>query len=472
VNPSSNTQPVLDHEQVSQKPAPDQFAAKRDTNLSHLNVEQRLDYLKRQFEPDDPVSRPGRLDLSRIAKAFDKSAWGRRAIKSAVALAVAAVVVWFPAQRLLQTTSVEAVVNARTLTLRAPIDGIISLAPVNLVVGTTFAAGTPLLRIANSRADRSRFDDLHRLQERTEAESSALKTRLESIQQMHAEFVEQTLLFRKGRIEQLKARIEESKSNLAAAATRQEETAAVLARALELDANGFQPKALLDKVRRDDEIARQELRSIEHRIKGVEVELESAKSGSFLGDSYNDRPRSSQRADELQQQIIELSSQLTEKQAMLSHLQKDAAIELDRLQLNSEAQVLAPSSSKIWELLTAPGEHVQRGQDLMRLLDCNAALVTAVVSEAAYNGLQIGAEATFRLRSSDVGMRGRVVNLTGVASAAANYAIAPSSLRKEQYRVAVEVPELAHSGQGCDLGRTGQVVFEHGGTASTAVAAP
>ena len=198
MNPTSNTQPVLDHEQVSQKPAPDQFAAKRDTNLSHLNVEQRLDYLKRQFEPDDPVSRPGRPDLSRIAKAFEKSAWGRRAIKSAVALAVAAVVVWFPAQRLLQTTSVEAVVNARTLTLRAPIDGIISLAPVNLAVGTTFAAGTPLLRIANSRADRSRFDDLQRLQERTEAESAALKTRLESIQQMHAEFVEQTLAVQKG----------------------------------------------------------------------------------------------------------------------------------------------------------------------------------------------------------------------------------------------------------------------------------
>ena len=473
MTPSSNAQPVLDHEQVSQKPAPDQFAAKRDTDLSHLNVEQRLDYLKRQFEPDDAAPRSGHLDpLSRIAKGFEKNAWGRRAIKSAVALAVAAVVVWFPAQRLLQTTSVEAVVNARTLTLRAPIEGIVSLAPVNLAVGATFAAGTPLLRITDSRADRSRFDDLQRLQERTESETAALKTRLESIQQMHAEFVEQTLLFKKGRIEQLEARVEESKSNLAAAATRQEETAAVLARATELDANGFQPKALLDKVRRDDEIARQDVRSIEHRIKGVQVELESARSGSFLGDSYNDRPRSSQRADELQQQIIELSSQLTEKQAMLGQLQKDTVIEHNRLQLNSDAQVLAPSSSKVWELLTAPGEHVQRGQDLVRLLDCNAALVTAVVSEAVYNGLQIGTAATFRLRSSDVGMPGRVVNLTGVASAAANYAIAPSSLRKEQYRVAVEVPDLAHSGKGCDLGRTGQVVFETAGAAlSTAAAA-
>jgi multidrug resistance efflux pump len=472
VNPSSNAQPAHDHEQVSQKPAPDQCASKRDTDLSHLNVEQRLDYLKRQFEPDNPAPRTVSLDrLSPIVKAFDKNVTGRRAIKSAVALAVAAVVVWFPAQRLLQTTSVEAVVNARTLTLRAPIDGIVSLAPANLAVGATFAAGTPLLRITNSRADRSRFDDLQRLQERTETESAALKTRLESIQQMHTEFVEQTLLFKKGRIAQLEARVEESKSNLAAAATRQEETAAVLSRALELDAKGFQPKALLDKVRRDDEIARQDARSIEHRIKGVEVELESAKSGSFLGDSYNDRPRSSQRADELQQQIIELSSQLTEKQAMLSNLQKDAVFELDRLQLSSDAQVFAPSSSKVWELLTAPGEHVQRGQDLMRLLDCNAALVTAVVSEAVYNGLQIGTEATFRLRSGDFAMPGRVVNLTGVASAAANYAIAPSSLRKEQYRVAVEVPDLAHSGQGCDLGRTGQVVFANGGAASTAAAA-
>jgi multidrug resistance efflux pump len=189
------------------------------------------------------------------------------------------------------------------------------------------------------------------------------------------------------------------------------------------------------------------------------VELESARSGSFLGDSYNDRPRSSQRADELQQQIIELSSQLAEKQSTLVQLQKEINVERERLQLNSDASVLAPSSSTVWELLTASGEHVQRGQELMRLLDCNAALVTAVVSESVYNRLQIGSAASFRLRDGYVTMLGRVVNLTGVASATANYAIAPSSLLKEQYRVAVEVPGLRNGGQGCNLGRTGQVVF-------------
>jgi len=297
-----------------------------------------------------------------------------------------------------------------------------------------------------------------------------LKTRLDSVEQMHGEFVAQTQLFQKGRIAQLEARVEESKSNLAAANTRQEETAAVLERAFELDAGGYQPKALLQKVRRDDEIAKQDARSIEHRIAGIMVELESARSGSFLGDSYNDRPRSSQRADELQQQIIELSSQLAEKQSALLQLQNEINVERDRLQLNSDASVLAPSSSTVWELLTASGEHVQRGQDLMRLLDCNAALVTAVVSEAVYNRLQIGSAASFRLRDGYVAMPGRVVNLTGVASAAANYAIAPSSLLKEQYRVAVEVPDLRNDGQGCNLGRTGQVVFANQGSSPTPTA--
>ncbi len=428
--------------------------------LSRLNVEQRLAYLRTQFSPgeaDKPKVDAGGQSWN--VKDLFQNVLVRRAAKSAAALVAVGLVVWMPAQRLFQTTSVEAIVNARTLTLRAPIDGTVSSLPTELAVGATFPSGTALLRISNSRADRTRFDDLRRLEERTKIETTGLKTRLDSIEQMHDEFVAQTRLFQKGRIAQLEARVEESKSNLAAATTRQEETAAVLKRALELDTKGFQPKALLEKVRRDDEIAKQDVRSIEHRIKGIMVELESARSGSFLGDSYNDRPRSSQRADELQQQIIELSSQLAERQSTLLQLQKEINVERERLQLNSDASILAPSSSTVWELLTASGEHVQRGQELMRLLDCNAAVVTAVVSESVYNRLQVGSAASFRLRDGYVTMPGRVVNLTGVASATANYAIAPSSLLKEQYRVAVEVPDLRNDGRGCNLGRTGQVVF-------------
>ena len=105
-------------------------------------------------------------------------------------------------------------------------------------------------------------------------EVASLKTRLGNIERMHGEFVEQTQLFQKGRIAQLEARVEEGKANLSAAATRQAETAAALERAVALSATGFQPVALLQKVQRDNEIARQDARSIEQRIVGIAVELE------------------------------------------------------------------------------------------------------------------------------------------------------------------------------------------------------
>ena len=442
--------------------APEQFQSGTNPTLGHLGVTQRLEVLRQQFAPAETENETAKLADARSRRLgrLAENLLVRRFFKSALALAVAALVVWLPAQRLFQPTSVEAIVNARTLTLRAPIDGVVSLASTNLSIGTTFATGSPLLRITNSRVDQTRFDDLRRLQANAEIETTALTTRLGSIERMHNELVAQTRQFQTGRLAQLEARIQESKSNLAAAATRQEETAAVLERSLELDTKGFQPKALSQKLRRDNEIAKQDVRAIAERIKGITVELESAKTGSFLGDSYNDRPRSSQRADELEQQIVELQTRIIEKQSMIRQLQADVDIERNRVQLNSEAAIPAPSSGTVWELLTAPGEQVQRGQDLMRLLDCTSALVTAVVSETVYNGLKIGSAATFRLRDSNAAVPGRVVNLTGVASAAANYAIAPSSLRKEPYRVVVEVPSLANTGQSCNLGRTGQVIFQ------------
>jgi multidrug resistance efflux pump len=460
VSPTFKVRLPSDEQADVRPPESDHAKPAAEPQLDHLNVEQRLAYLREQFSPGTADEAPIAAGPQRkSAKSLAQNVVVRRTIKTAVAAAIAGLVVWSPAQRLFQTTSVEAVVNARTFTLRAPIDGIVSSAPTNLAVGSAFMSGAPLLRITNSRADRSRLDDLRRLRERAESEVASLKMRLGNIERMHGEFVEQTQLFQKGRIAQLEARVEEGKANLSAAATRQAETAAALERAVALSANGFQPVALLQKGQRDNEIARQDARSIEQRIVGITVELESAKSGSFLGDSYNDRPRSSQRADELQQQIIELSAQLTEKQVTLSQLQKDFQAEQERYDLSSDAPVFAPSSGTIWELLTAAGEQVQRGQDLVRLLDCNAVLVTAVVSEAVYNRLQIGTAATFRSRGGGEAMSGRVVNLTGVASASANLAIAPSALTKEQYRVAVEIPELGADNQSCNVGRTGQVVF-------------
>jgi hypothetical protein len=108
--------------------------------------------------------------------------------------------------------------------------------------------------------------------------------------------------------------------------------------------------------------------------------------------------------------------------------------------------------------MTAPGEQVAPGQDLVKLLDCSGALVTASVSESVYNHLRVGTPARFRLRDDGRVYAGRVVNLTGYSGAGANLAIEPSSLVKEPYRVMVAVPDLQAS-PSCNIGRTGRVYF-------------
>ena len=69
-----------------------------------------------------------------------------------------------------------------------------------------------------------------------------------------------------------------------------------------------------------------------------------------------------------------------------------------------------------------------------------------------------GQTAKFRFRGESTDHVGRVISLTGVATAPANLAIQPAALAKEPYRVTVAVPELVKSGR-CSVGRTGRVTF-------------
>jgi len=387
-----------------------------------------------------------------------KSETSRKILKTAIALAIAVLVGWGPTQRLMQTTSVEAIVNAPLITLRSPIDGELASTLDVLAVGAAYAPGTPILKIIDRRADRARLDDLRRAVGLLEEERTALQAKLANASAMRADFVTQTKQFQDGRVQQLEARIREVRSDLSANRARREEAASVLQRTSELEAKGAQSRATLDKARRDHEILIHTIAATEHRLKSIEVELAAAKTGFFLGDSYNDRPRSAQRADEMQQQMADLSAELNQRESRIARLQTELASETARFADVAEVSIVAPSSGSVWEVFTAPGEQVRRGQELARMLDCNSAVVTAAVSESVYNRLRVGQPATFRLRDGSKDLDGRIVHLTGVAAAPANFAIAPSALTRESYRVTVKVPDLGKSAT-CDLGRTGRVLF-------------
>lgn len=382
-----------------------------------------------------------------------------RLIKSIVALTVAAALVWVPAQRLLSIRSAQATINARLVNLRAPIDGNVQFIAPQLSVGTLVYPGQPLLRLVNARADHHRLDDLRRKVNGLNIETASLKRRLATLTRTRDALRAQTKAFQQGRIRQLEARESELESEVKAAEAHLEDAVKSFKRSQDLNARGVQTVATLLHAERDMKVAETKVEAARKRRDGNRVELEGARKGFFVGDSYNDVPRSSQRLDEVEQQLADLASRIEESEAQLADFTTDLEAETRLFASNSAADVKATVRGRVWELLTANGEDVRAGQELLRILDCSAAVVTATVSESVYNGLWVGQPVEFRLRGEGTVYAGSVAALTGLTPAGSNLAIEQSALTREPYHVTITVPDLA-AREECNVGRTGSVVFK------------
>jgi multidrug resistance efflux pump len=431
------------------------------TARNEVGTADSLALLKRlQGEFDANAARPRRPTEEDDEPHPKTTAWRdrRRVGKAAVGLVLLVVLGWMPVRALLQTTSTEAVVNARLVSLRAPIEGEIEQAPLGVNIGSELVAGQAVLRIVNGRAERGRLADLRRLIDQLSNEREGLTARITELTALYNDLGNQVRVFQGGRLRQLTERAAELRSELAAAHINRDMAAKALARIEPILGSGSITATTLEKYTREAQVTVETYLTIQHRLGALEVELQAARQGTFIGDSYNDRPRSSQRVDELGQRLGELKADLRERDARLLTLRKELAEETNLFNENSAAEIVAPVESRVWEMLTAPGESVVRGQDLIRLLDCSGLVVTATVGEGVYNRLYIGQSATFQLRGEYAAHAGRIISLTGVSAAPANFAIQPSAMLKEPYRVTVKLTDL-DQGNRCKVGRTGRVTF-------------
>ncbi|MBR0871433.1 HlyD family efflux transporter periplasmic adaptor subunit [Bradyrhizobium tropiciagri] len=392
--------------------------------------------------------------------------WVRRTLRVALGLAIVAVFGWMPLKALLQTSSVEAVVNARIVTLRSPIDGTVTAKPNNPTHLSALSEGDLILHVVNARGDRIRLDDLRRQMSRLDNERPSFAAKLAAAETAQQDLARQSSQFRDGRTLQLEARIAEIQSAIEAAAARREEATAAVERASSLVRSGTVSTVELARLTREQAIAQQTEIGARRRLDAAKVELTAVKSGTYLGDSYNDRPSSVQREEEMRQRVSDLRADLAHADAEIAWLTHEIAVEQIHYVNRSEADIRAPVKGRIWEMMTSPGEDVRAGQPLLKLLDCTGAVVTANVTENVYNRLRLGEQASFEPNDGSAALQGEIVNLTGASGAPANLAINPDVLNKEPYRVTVSMPALDTTGRDCAVGRTGRVVFNDGAAKS------
>jgi multidrug efflux pump subunit AcrA (membrane-fusion protein) len=462
-----DTEKAVPSSPPSRDPVPDQLVGSGDEAVSDrlfgLDVRAQSALLQEAFQTPEPFEHETPAAAPSPRRGSLVSRYGWRGVKSALGLLVVVIAGVGPVQRLLEFSSIEAVVNARLVSLRAPIDGRIEdFAPT---IGTAVPKGRLMLHISNSRADRGRLDDLRRLVEQTEGERPPIVKRLARLREIHEEVSQQARAFQAGRIRELEERVEDLKAQVSATEASESEAASTLARTKTLAASGYQTNVAVERAERDAKVASHTQKSLNHRLFASEVELEAARRGEYVGDSYNDRPSSLQHADEISVRLAEAEADLSSRDDRLAKLRAAFDGETARYSEMSNAVLMSPIDGQVWEVLVAPGEEVRKGQDLMRLLDCSGAIVTVTVRESVFNQLRIGDQAQFRFSGQSARYGGTIVRMSGIASPPDNLAIQPSGISHGGYRVAVSVPELA-SAQ-CGVGRTGTVVFNTSGTGKT-----
>jgi hypothetical protein len=167
-------------------------------------------------------------------------------LKSAVALLVAVTLGWIPLQRLLATTSAEAIINARVVVVRAPIEGEVSVQTTNLEVGKEFRRGDELLTVKNPTSDQASLDNLNRTKEQLRTTITVLREKKLVLERHRSALTIQKERYRISRIEQLEKRISEIEAGIVGAKAQHEAAAKALARTRELFPKGAVSESFLD----------------------------------------------------------------------------------------------------------------------------------------------------------------------------------------------------------------------------------
>lgn len=347
--------------------------------------------------------------------------------------------------------SADAVVNAPVVTVRAPVAGNLQMPARQL--GSRVSRGEVLASLQDPIVDRIRLDDLlmeARLEAAAEAQIAALLSETQSIRE---DLAEQTRSDRARRLEELREHLSHAEARLTIL-----ETGGVT---LENE-----DQQLLDAVAQDaDRLPgepRLEALVLDHareRVDVLRIALRAAEENVFLRDG-ND---AGQRLWELDKDIAILASHLAEAQERSAAVRERADRERIRVNGLTGGDLQAPVDGLFWEVLEADSVTVQRGDPLLRLVDCQGTLVTVSVTERVYNGLTVGQAATFRLGGTSEVYDATISRLAGSGAATVyrNLAVAPSQRHLERYDVALIVPALRQAGpEGCMIGRTGRAFFE------------
>lgn len=351
--------------------------------------------------------------------------------------------------------SANAVVNAPVVTVRAPVAGNLQISARQL--GSSVSQGVVLASIQDPLVDAVRLDDLLMEVQLEAAARLQIETLLSETRDLQQNLIERSRSYQINRLEELREQLSYAEERLAILeeADLPENTDQRLLDTVERDANRIPGEPRLEALI---------LNHAQERVATLRIAVRSAEQNIFLGDGYNDSPNSGQRVVELESEIASLASQLTEATARYETLVERVNRERIRVNRFTGNELVSPVNGIYWDILEGNGINVQRGDPLIRIVNCDATIVTLSVTERIYNSLSVGQPATFRLGGTTRVYDATISRLAGSGAATIyqTLAVAPSERHLERFDVSLLVPELRDDASGgCMIGKTGRAFFEN-----------
>lgn len=368
-----------------------------------------------------------------------------------IGLLLIVLALWVIASEQMAGASADAVVNARLSTVRAPIAGTITMQPRAL--GSSVNRGEEIASVTDPLVDIVRLNDLEMERGFAAAEVARLTSHSEDIATQIADLTTRGQAYHTERLAEIETRLSHARTRLALL-ERGVADDGTLTGLVEDGQSGNQG---------DPRVAGMALEYARERVAVLEIALRAANADVFLGDGYNDAPYSEQRRNELETSHAALLAELIQASARLDTIAARIGVERQRTTTLGSAALLSTVDGQVWEVLAANGETVQRGQEVLRLMDCGESMVTVSVTESTYNRLNIGDAAVFRLAGDGRAFDATIIRLAGSGAATIyqNLAVAPSQRHLERYDVALLVPALQETPElRCAIGRTGRAFFD------------
>ena len=329
------------------------------------------------------------------------------------------------------SSSSDGLINARTVTLRSPIEGVLHY-PRPTKCGVSFKKNEMIGEVVNGRINQGFLYELM-------TERQTLKSRISVMDKRLAEFSELKLRL-KGSLQKYKKfsiRQQDEKIHQIEGRLEQEQAECDRAKSQHDANNKLFTRNVLNK--RDYESSeagylksKAKISELNYMLVESKNSLDALRAGIFLGDGHNDVPYSSQRLDQL---VIETSlaeAAGTEAKNRIAGIDRQITAEQQRLTKMETFRFSAPFHAVVWRLTEPEGSAIVIDSKLLVLLDCSSVFLDVVLSESQFSDISGGDTIRYRLIGESAYHEGKVFALRGSGADGLDQNLAANSYKDQK----------------------------------------